>query len=431
MAKKSLPITKREAQKGVRWDIAVYLGRDRKTKKAQFHYETFDSYGEAEAKVLELKGRKKGGGPRPIASKATLGEWLMEWLDLHSTQVRARTLHGYKGIVRRWITEPPGHVPPLGHIKLRDLSVHDFDRLYLHMFKHGQRGWGLKPKTIRSAHIVFRRALKDAAVKGFIGKNPTDGATIPKATARAGKGSKKKKTVRAMGKDKAKRFLIAAREDRRYSALWHVLLLGGLRPCEAFALEWEDVDFDGKAVRVEGSLNRVGVDREKHPEGWELTAPKTDSSNRTVPLPAVAMKELEAWRTQQKRDRLAAGLAWQNHGFVFTAENGSPLDLSNLRRGSFREVMEAAGLGVQGPIPEKTGSRGPAPTKRPFKPDFRIYDLRHTCASLLLKGGIPLKTVSEILGHNSITITADIYGHMIDGMAQEPANKLEEMFGTG
>lgn len=427
------PIWKRRTKKGDRWDIAVYLGKDPETGRVEYHNETFESYGEAEGKVLEIKNRKNGGGPKPVSTTATLADWLSKWLDLHSTQVRSRTIAEYRGIVERWITHPPKKAPNLGKTRLRDLTVREFDALYLFMFQHGRRGKGLKPRSIRGTHVVLHKALKDAVTKGVLGHNPAHGVTIPKEDARAGKGSKAKKQVRAMAKEQVRRFLAGAREDRRYSALWHVLVLGGLRPCEAGALEWADVDWEAGAVTVEGSLVRKGVDTNRHPGGWELTAPKTESSNRTVPLPPVAIKELQAWRTQQKRDRLAAGAAWQTHDydFVFTVENGAPLDLSNLRRFAFRQAMERAGLGVAGEVPEKKGTRGPAPTKRPFRPAYRIYDLRHTCASLLLSAGVDLKVVSERLGHKSITTTADIYGHLIDGMAQEPADKLEAMFGTG
>lgn len=432
-------ITRREWEDGdgrrqVRWDVVVFLGwvedPDGDGRKKDLHCETFETCREAEAKVLELKGRKNGGGPRPVSSTITFGDWLERWLEIHSTQVRAGTLHGYRGIVRRWITDPPdgAGVPRLAKRRLRDLTVDDFDRLYLFMHQHGQRGWGIKPKTIRATHVVFRRALKDAVRKGIMGRNPTDGVTIPKAEARAVKGSAEKKKVRAMGQQQAGRFVAAVREDR-HSALWHVLLFGGLRPTESFALEWKDVDWEAGAVKVQGSLNRRGLDPKKHPNGWQLTAPKTKSSNRTVPLPAIAMNELEAWRTQQKRDRLAAGPEWQDHGFVFTTYIGTPLDLTNLRRTSFRNVMEAAGLGTHGPEPKKPRS-GPT-ARRPFKPSFRIYDLRHTCASLLLKGGHTLKEVQEHLGHGSIRTTADVYGHLIDDMAQGAARTLGAMFGTG
>lgn len=432
--KKGLPIRKRTTKTdGDRWDIEVYLGRDRETGKKLFHRETFKSYGEAEEEVLKLKRRKRGGGPRPVPSTATFAEWLDHWLKLKANSVRARTLHGYRGAVRRWITSPPQGAPRLGGIRLRDLTVDDFDRLYAFMTRQGHHGRGLKPVSIKKVHVVLRMALNEAKAKGKLGHNPTDNATLPKPNARAlvdKAGRTGGKRVRSMSQEQARSFLEAAREDR-YSAVWHVLLLGGLRPCEAFALTWdEDVDLEAGTIRIAASLNRVGLDREEYPFGWQLTRAKTDTSHRTVPLPPVAVKELRAWQTQQKRDRLMMGGEWQEHGFVFTASNGSPLTLSNLYNAHFRKVCARAGLGEWEPRPAKPkGQPGPRKQRR-FSPAFRIYDLRHTCASLLLKAGESLQVVGARLGHKSIMVTADIYGHLIDGMEQEPANKLEEMFGT-
>ena len=176
-------------------------------------------------------------------------------------------------------------------------------------------------------------------------------------------------------------------------------------------------------VRVVRNLVRVsGV------EGWQLELPKTKHSRRTVPLPTVAMQELRAWKVQQTRDRLQVGPEWQEHGFVFTTEVGTPLH-SGARR-SFARVMRAAGLGQLGPEPQRKSRSGPLP-KRPFKSAFRMYDLRHTCATLLLLAGESLKVVSERLGHASITITADTYSHVLPTMQRAAADKLDAMFGTG
>ncbi|MCH7476104.1 MAG: tyrosine-type recombinase/integrase [Gemmatimonadetes bacterium] len=109
---------------------------------------------------------------------------------------------------------------------------------------------------------------------------------------------------------------------------------------------------------------------------------------------------------------------------MFTTLRGTPLHGA---RKSFARVMEAAKLGEAGPEPQKPRS-GPMP-KRTFKPAFRIYDLRHTCATLLLLAGESLKVVSERLGHTTITLTADTYSHVLPTMQRAAADKLDEMFG--
>jgi len=116
-----------------------------------------------------------------------------------------------------------------------------------------------------------------------------------------------------------------------------------------------------------------------------------------VPLPTITVRELRAWRAVQNQERPLQGAEWADHGFVFTTTRGTPLDDSNLHRGSFRRIMEAARLGSYvGDEPCKP-RRGPTP-KRIFKPAFSVYALRHSHASLLLMDGESLLVVSRRLG---------------------------------
>src|SRR5690606_28794722 len=149
---------------------------------------------------------------------------------------------------------------------------------------------------------------------------------------------------------------------------------------------------------------------------------------RAVPLPQLATDALREWRTVQKRERLALGPEYRHEGFVFTTPLGTPLDLSNLYAWHFRRVMERAKLGEWGPEPvRKTGQRG-RQARRPFKPAFRLYDLRHTCATLLLRAGVPVKVVSERLGHASIVLTSDTYSHVLPDMQDGAAAAMQDMF---
>ena len=210
-----------------------------------------------------------------------------------------------------------------------------------------------------------------------------------------------------------------------------MLLLGGLRPGEAFALRWADVDFkkgkDGE-VYVRATLTRLGVDRTRYPGGWKLTKPKTPNACRTVTLPEMTMQELRRWKAQQAWEKRTFQGEYQDLGFVFTTQVGKPLSPATARRGLFRPVMERAGLGEYGPQPAKpkTGVTG----RRPFTPAFRLYDLRHTHATLGLDDGVDLLDMSRRLGHASITITADIYSHRMPQRAEGVADHYERMFRT-
>jgi integrase len=117
----------------------------------------------------------------------------------------------------------------------------------------------------------------------------------------------------------------AARSDRYYP-LWALLLMGGLRPGEAFGLKWEDVDFAGGKVHVRRTLTRRGLEGQT----WKLVAPKTRKARRVVVLPPVAMLALRQWKVKQEDERLLLGEEYEDYGLVFATEFGKPLDGGNL-----------------------------------------------------------------------------------------------------
>jgi len=171
-------------------------------------------------------------------------------------------------------------------------------------------------------------------------------------------------------------------KGNRLEALFTVALAMGLRQGEALGLRWEDVDWESGLLRVRHSLQRIN-------RKLVLNELKTKSSRRELPLIDVVANSLRAHRSRQRSERLAAGQDWQEIGFVFTTTIGAPLDARNVVR-SYHKVLADAGLALR-----------------------RFHDLRHGCATLLSAQGVPIKTVSDILGHSQISITADIYGHVV------------------
>lgn len=445
----------------VRWRMRVFVGRDENGNQ-QFIYKTFDRKGDAEDEARDLE-RKRSHGVLRKSSKGTFLGYLKRWLKVKASEVRPRTIHDYRGIVRRYIENPPEGAPRLRDILLDRLTWEHFEDLYAWL--HNERG--LAPRPIEYLHVILRQALDDAVKKGVIMRNPTDHAKRPRRV-RDEDDVDEETTVRAMSEEEAARFLKAAEGDR-YFALWLLLLTSGLRPGEAYALGWQHVDFEAGRVYVKRTLNRSGLtvngenktvgalkDELKrltaHPDGprdqkvqarideindrlaahrgWKLEPPKTKRSRRAVPVPAVTVRALREWKAQQARDRLRLGDEWQDNNVVFTTPVGSPLDESNLSRSNWRRICKRAGLGASGPQPAKPkGQPGPA-KKRPFFPAFRIYDLRHTHATLALLKGENIKVVSERLGHASITLTADVYSHVLPDMQEGVVAKFEAMFGA-
>lgn len=415
--------TNAKGQKRLRWDASCYLGRD-ETGHVRFTCKTFAREADAKAwkHAQEVQRAQLGPGAASREARETLGAFLRHWLTTKEGQVRVRTLVDYRDTLFRFVLrrapddperrpEPPADAPRLADVRLDKLTPQGLEVAYNWWRAHDKSA-----RTIRCLNAIISQALSSAVRKGAIPRNPAALVDLP-ATERSGD-----QAVHAFTKEQATAFLAAARTDR-LSALWHVLLLGGLRPGEAFGLKWSDVDLEERRIHVVRSLTRV-----KGIEGWSLTEPKTKNARRSVPLPPVAMTELRAWKRRQAEERLALGPEWQDHGFVFTTHHGAPLHGANLHGSSFKAVMAAANLGTWGEQPKKKRS-GP-PKRRPFTPAFRMYDLRHSAATLLLLAGESVKVVSERLGHASVSLTLDVYSHVLPTMQEGAAEKLEAMFGT-
>jgi integrase len=418
------PVLKDQKPTG-RWYAQIYLGRHPETGKHRFISKTFARQKEAQAWARSLESQRDEGLYRPTTTKVTLATYLRDtWLPLYRTQVRST--YNIEKTLGKWVLRPQPNTPFLERIALRKLTVSDFDKLYAAMEEHG-----MGERGIAHLHGLLKRALKAAVRKGELPRNPAEFATLPKPEVQAeivDTDDDDTGPVQALTREQVMRFLAAAKADR-VSALWHLLLDGGLRPGEAFALQWRHVEWERNLVKVRGTLVRQGVPKRKAGGlGWKLTKPKTASSLGDVPLSAATMQELRRWKKQQAAERLQMGAEWQDHDFVFTTEFGTPLG-NDLGRVWTRVLSTADGgrgdLGTWGEAPEKPSS-GPT-AKRAFTPRFSPYVLRHTCATLALLDGVDLLQVSRRLRHKNITITAQFYGHLKAEHTTQAAESFNRM----
>jgi integrase len=171
-------------------------------------------------------------------------------------------------------------------------------------------------------------------------------------------------------------------------------------PEEYLGLKWKDIDWQNGAAIVQRALvwKRKGG-------GWSLQEPKTSQSRRTIPLPKSVLSELHAYRKKQLEERLKLGQAYENNDFVFATELGSPILTSNLTRRHFKPILKKAELSE----------------------NIRLYDLRHTCATLLLSAGKNPKVIAERLGHSTVVLTLDTYSHVLPSMQKDATDELEQM----
>jgi len=190
-----------------------------------------------------------------------------------------------------------------------------------------------------------------------------------------------------------------ALQGERFATMFSFAPATGARPEEYLGLQWKDIDFEKRTAIIRRALitHRTGG-------GWHFAQPKTAKSRRSIPLPSSVVKELRSYRRQQLEERLKLGTAWNDFDLVFASEIGTPLNPPNVTH-AFKKILSKADI----------------------RNSVRLYDLRHTTATLLLQAGVNPKVVSERLGHATIVLTLDTYSHVLPNMQQDATAQLEEM----
>ncbi len=316
----------------------------------------------------------------------TFGAYLEDWLERRRTILRPATHHSYRQLIRCYL------VPRLGHLPLRAIDRRTLERCYAELLTSGGRqGRPLAPKTVRYCHAVVRRALEDALVDGLVATNPAGQARPPRHDPAI---VEVDDDLQVWTHEQAARFL-AYVDDHPWRALWHAALGTGARRSELLGLRWTDVDLAARQVRIRRALTVVdGVPR--------LLGTKT-SRSRALSIGASVVTALERRRREQEEHRSGASW-WQDRwGLVFTMPDGQHLDPMDLTV-TFRDLVR------QAPVPV-----------------IRLHDLRHTHATLLLDAGVPIKVVSERLGHTTIAMTMDVYGHVLPAMDVDAAERLDDL----
>lgn len=346
-----------------KWLARVYIGRDADGER-QYTSKLVEGTRTAAREELDRMLAERANGRLVVApARLAVGEWADQWLaTVVEPSCRKRTYHDYHSVLDRYIR------PHLATVPLRRLRA------------AGIRAWiaelraaGLGSRTVRQAHEVCRNMLEAAVRDGLIVDNPARSSLVRKALP-----AREQKDRHTIGAEDLARFLEAVNDDP-LAPYWLIFLFAGTRPEETLALRWRDIS--GDTIRIE----RVLVDR----AGIELhfESPKSAMSRRAVVVPPVVTDALKEHRTRQLERRLAAGPDWKDEDLVFPNESGGARRQSTLRA-AWRSLLERAEL-----------------------PSMRPYDLRHSCASLLLAAGENIKTIQERLGHADVSMTLRTYAH--------------------
>ncbi|HSH81366.1 MAG TPA: site-specific integrase, partial [Herpetosiphonaceae bacterium] len=358
------------------WYIQVSLGYAESTRtpgKVTRRRKTV--YGKTRKEVaekLKVLLRDQQQGMLIATGKQTVSDYLGRWLEQKKAAVRARTWQSYESVIRMHI------VPAIGRVQLAKLTARHIEQLL-----EREDVAKLAPRHRRYIVLLLRMALGKAQSDGLVPRNVAQSVATPRI---------ERHESRVLSPDEARRLLDAATGDR-LEALYSVALALGLRQGEALGLRWQDVDLQRGTLQVRSSLQRIDGK-------LQLVPPKTDLSRRTIAMPPATVHALREHKLRQLEERMAAPV-WEDHDLVFPTNKGTPLEKSGITK-RFAKLLDKAAL-----------------------PPMRFHDLRHSCASLLIAQGVPLKTIQGLLGHSSITMTGDVYGHLLPSALQEAASAMD------
>jgi integrase len=371
------------------WRAALVTGWMGDKPKRKFYR------GRTKAEVLQKLDDDRRDLRLGILSEAperqTLEQYLASWVkDVATPRVRPRTLVHYQSLIDRHI------VPVIGRVPLVKLSPQHVQMLISAKLET------LSPKTCRHIRTCLRVALGTAVKWNLIQRNAaalSDAPPMPD------------QHVRSMTEEELASFEKAA-QGHPFEAAFVLALATGAREGEILGLQWSRVDCERRQMQIAVQLQRVylkpasaNAEDDGPKTSLILSAPKTKKSFRVVLLCDAAVTALTAHKMRQEADKRLASTLWQEGDFVFAnPTTGTPLDPRTLIK-YFHQVKDAAGI-----------------------KDLRFHDLRHSCASFLLAHGVPVKMISEMLGHSSTAFTMDVYGHVLPKMQQQAVTEMNAIF---
>jgi len=291
-------------------------------------------------------------------------EFAERFLATKAGQVKASTLEDYAQVIRNHL------VPVLGKLHLSQITPARVQDLLIAL-----QGKGTSPATTGKVYRVLKVILRHAIALDLIDRDPTVGIRPPRV---------ERQEMDYLQPEELTALLAATEGDLH--DIIAVAALAGLRQGEILGLKWGDVDFEARMIKVLRSYY----------QGHGFSDLKTSSSRRAVPMPETLATVLEErWRSQGRPGPEV---------LVFPSSTGRPLDRSNLITREFEPALERAGLRK-----------------------VRFHDLRHTYASLMIAAGMDPKALQAAMGHSSIVVTMDTYGHLFPGAHERAFRRLEAM----
>jgi integrase len=354
-----------------KWGFYLSAGVDPKTgRRRQIRVATFTTRQAAQT-ARNKAAVKVDANTYMTTTKEVYADYLERWLPRHQTHgegLKATTYLNYHRYATMDIAPSE-----LGRMKLADIR-----RFHINGFIDELQAAGRGPTTVRRIAAVVQGSLRSAEQEDLIEMNPSVGIKLPKVT---------KKDFVAWEPEQVGTFLDVASEHR-LGALYELAMLTGMRRGELIGMRWSDVDLPRRTVSIRNNRVQAG-------NVIVENAPKTKSGRRILDLDDRTVGALLGWKASQEAQEALWGDAWQASGYVFTYEDGSALRPQYVSR-LFDKLRVKAGL-----------------------PKITFHGQRHENASLMIASGADIAIVAKRLGHASVSITADLYAHLIGSASRQ------------
>lgn len=369
------------------WELTVSAGVDSNKKRQRFTRTVkANSLREAKKLLAQFVAEvEKGQFISP--SKLTLKEFSEKWLEDHGWKYLApKTVHRYKQLLELRI------LPALGHLrleKIRTIHIIEFYNNLAECSRLDGREGHLSESTIHHHHRVLSAILQDAVQWQIIGENPCRRVSPPKV---------RKKEAAHYDEEQTVALLEAVeREPLKYKVYIWLSVFSGARRGELMGLEWPDVDFEAKTLKIRQTSQYVPG------KGLITKDTKNESSFRTIAIPDSLLGLLSQYKVKQAEVRLKLGDKWKDSNRLFVTWDGQPMS------------------------PDSMTSWFPKFLKRHGLPHIPLHGLRHTAATYLISQDINIKSVSSRLGHANTSTTLNVYAHALKSTDREAADKMEDL----
>lgn len=367
-------------KRGNTWSFIYYV-KDESGKRIQKWKGGYATREEA-VKELEIHKAKAKLNEVFIGSNETLEHYLNRWFATHKLTLQPNTINGYNGIIQKHI------IPALGKVKIKDLKVSQIQQFYNMLMEQKS----LSPKSVTYVHNVLKTALKYAVTDKLIEDNVCLKVKPPKVP--------KYKSI--LLSSEQMRVLLSYLKGKKYETEIYLAVMLGLRRGEVLGLKFSDVDFDRHTISIQRQVSTVKDDTKKRNESYYgLKCLKSESSNRVLSISADIELMIKRRKIYNDYQKSCLGEFYHDNDLICCDDCGDVLSPQTLYH-AFKRALKECNL-----------------------PDIRFHDLRHSYATLCIDLNVPIKVLSQSLGHSSTSVTDSVYADSIR-VKQELANMIGE-----